>query len=660
MLERLFKRKNLTLESFLLSGIFCISVAILFLPTIGVGYFFLDDQKYVISNPYVALGITWDSIIWALSSLFFGQWHPLTWLSYMLETQIAGFSSDLQRLDNILLHCINSTLIYVALSRIGFKKLVIIAIVLCFAFGPISADPINSSRKDLLSLTFSLLTLLSYLKWRETNYLIKSFISVAIFYVFALASKPGIFLLPLLLILADFLQNPPSWNYSKIKKVAAYFALLVIISSSTVALNIFAHYSNDAIAPNAGTNLIPVFGTAFSKLLVNLWLVLDPSQVVFAYPSDLTIDSLPQIVLLLLSLALIFTVVISKKTLATSRSGIILGFVWFFVFIAPYIGVLQVGVQTFANRWIYGAQVGLLIVIFITLYELTRRRIKLLTTLAALSIFCFLVSEIYFGQKQLQAWNDPTLLFKHSESTYQNNITSYLNKISYQSFKLSQGSRAQELPSDFSLFEKILESSPHNYRARRSLIETPQDKTQFNCNNSSVVKILNSFNNPGQTITIKLETVELLFVLNQSEFWENCFQAQFKETSLEVAQKILTSPELQSSETYQKELLLTELFMRKSNSLQAKQHLDKALELNPFSCKVDRTAASFWFKAGNHPQALYYLKAANICDPTDVKLAELYSKSVFLWGDRSELSKFVSTYNHLKQLKAELLLRESK
>jgi hypothetical protein len=664
MAEKFLQRKTSSLDSLLLVSLVFISVGILFLPAIGSGYFFLDDHKYVISNPYVALGITWESIYWAFRSLFFGQWHPLTWLSYMIETQLAGFNSDLQRFDNILIHCINGALVYLALSRTGLKKLIVAAVTICFVFGTISAEPANwiSCRKDLLSVTFSLLTFLSYLNWRGTDYRTSAFLSVVLFYLCALASKPGVFLLPLILILADYLHNPSSWNYFKLKKIALKLVLLITIAASSVALNIFAHYSNDAIVPTHQSDLFQSFGLVLNKLLVNLWLVLSPWQVVFSYPSDLKINSFSQIIFLLLIGILILAIIFSKKTLPASRAGIFLGLGWFLVFIAPYVGVLQVGIQTFTNRWIYGAQIGLLLVVFITLFELSRLRIKLITTLATLTMLCFLASQLYFGHKQLQAWNDPQLLFKYAEAIYANNTTNYLNKISYQSFKLSQRGQTPELSSSAALFGEILNISPHNYRALRSLLEAYQDKKQLDCTQRLALKVLSSFKDSASksSLAIKLEAAELLLILNQSTFWKDCFQLQFKESSLDFAKKILFSPEFQAWKIYQKELVLSELFMHESNSIKAKQHLDRAIQLNPYSCKVDRAAASFWFKEGNHPLALSYLKAANACDPTDVKLAELYSKSVFLWGDRSELSKFVATYNNLKQLKAELRTRESK
>src|ERR1051325_2930016 len=137
-------------------------------PVTGHEFVDYDDGDYVFANPHVQAGLTWNGVLWALGTGHASNWHPLTWMSHMLDMSVFGKNNaGGHHLTSVLFHCANSALVFLllrALTGSEWRSLVVAAL---FAWHPLHVESVAwvSERKDVLSACFGLLTLLMYARY---------------------------------------------------------------------------------------------------------------------------------------------------------------------------------------------------------------------------------------------------------------------------------------------------------------------------------------------------------------------------------------------------------------------------------------------------------------------------------------------------------------
>ena len=161
----LWSRHKTSLIGLLLFGL----VVWAFLPAVGNGFINLDDGVYVYDNARVKNGLTWENIRWALTTLYFGIWHPLTWISHMLDCQWFGLRPGGHHLTNVLLHAANTALLFVVLRRMTGALWRPALVAALFALHPLHVESVAwvAERKDVLSTFFVMLTLWAYARYAE-------------------------------------------------------------------------------------------------------------------------------------------------------------------------------------------------------------------------------------------------------------------------------------------------------------------------------------------------------------------------------------------------------------------------------------------------------------------------------------------------------------
>src|SRR5689334_22910296 len=127
----------------------------------------LDDQHYLYDSPHVASGLTWQGIGWAFTTGYFCNWHPLTWISFMLDSQIYGMNPRGFLLTNLFLHTANSILLFLLLKAMTKRFSSSMLVAGLFALHPLHVESVAwaSERKDVLSTFFFLCTLLAYVRY---------------------------------------------------------------------------------------------------------------------------------------------------------------------------------------------------------------------------------------------------------------------------------------------------------------------------------------------------------------------------------------------------------------------------------------------------------------------------------------------------------------
>jgi hypothetical protein len=183
-----------------------ISILAVYYQVINFEFFYLDDPQYVIKNPMVKQGITLDSIRWAFFSIgYASNWHPLTWLSHMLDVEFYGLNPGMHHLTNVIFHCANTLLLFFLFYRLTSEKWKCAAVAVLFALHPLHVESVAwiAERKDVLSTFFWILTTWSYV-WYVERRGVRRYLLVMMLFVLGLMAKPMLVTLPFTLLLLDF------------------------------------------------------------------------------------------------------------------------------------------------------------------------------------------------------------------------------------------------------------------------------------------------------------------------------------------------------------------------------------------------------------------------------------------------------------------------
>ncbi|OQX10679.1 MAG: hypothetical protein BWK80_45505 [Desulfobacteraceae bacterium IS3] len=382
-----------------------------------------DDGEYVYENIHVKAGLTWESIVWAFTTTHMSNWHPLTWLSYMLEVQIYGpsFSADagLHHLGNVLFHIINSLLLFSVLKKMTGALWQSAFVAALFALHPLHVESVAwiSERKDVLSMFFWLLTMWGYARYVESpekyNYLI-----TLLFFMAGLMSKPMVVTLPFVLILLDF------WPLKRLKKSFTsifyekipFFVLTAILS----AVTFFAQKSESAV----GTlSVLPLDGRIANALVSYISYIVKmilPYGLSVFYPHPFTFpiwQVAGAAVLLIAISAFVFRNLRQKPYLAV-------GWLWYIGTLVPVIGLVQVGSQSMADRYTYIPLIGLFIIIAHGIPDiLPARRYKK----TGLALFAAVIISILMIMTETQAgyWKNSFTLFQHALAVTSDNYIAH-------------------------------------------------------------------------------------------------------------------------------------------------------------------------------------------------------------------------------------------
>ena len=194
----------------------CLALAVvtlaLYLPATRNGFVNFDDKVYIVDNPHVTAGLTWPGILWAFRITgYANNWHPLTWMSHMLDCQLFGLNAGGHHLTSVLLHVADSVLLLLLLNQMTGRLWRSAAVAALFAWHPLHVESVAwaSERKDVLSTLFWLLTMMAYVKYaRERgNGNPRRWIHYSlalVCFVLGLMSKPMVVTLPFVLLLIDF------------------------------------------------------------------------------------------------------------------------------------------------------------------------------------------------------------------------------------------------------------------------------------------------------------------------------------------------------------------------------------------------------------------------------------------------------------------------
>jgi tetratricopeptide (TPR) repeat protein len=393
----------------------------------------LDDDLYISNNPMVTRGLTVEGIKWAFTTFHASNWHPLTWLSHMLDTQLFGLDAGKHLLVNALIHVLNSLLLYAIVRRMTGKLWASAMVAALFALHPLHVESVAwaAERKDTLSIFFGLLAVLAYLGYVEAVSW-KRFAPVALMLGLGLLAKPMLVTLPFVLLLLDYwplrrmqwspaesIKTLPGTLLPLLREKLLLFALVAV----SMIVTYLAQSRGGAVRALADQPLSLRVGNALISYAKYFLLTFWPGGLGVYYPFSPA--NLPgwQILLAFLLLAAITILALRQ---AAKRPYLLVGWLWFLGTLVPVIGIVQVGGQAMADRYHYLPSIGLFIALVFAAAEWIERKAVPRAAVAAGAAILLLILGVR-ASTQVGLWRDSVSLFSHTLSVTSDNLVMEYN-----------------------------------------------------------------------------------------------------------------------------------------------------------------------------------------------------------------------------------------
>ncbi len=391
--------------------------------TARFGFVSFDDDRYVHDEPMVARGLSGEGVAWAFTRVHAGNWHPLTSLSLMLDVELFGVNAGAHHLVNVFLHALTTLLLLAALHRLtgAFWRSALVAAL--FALHPVKAESVAwiSERKDVLSGLFFVLALLAYDHFARAP-LLRRYLLLLLAAALGLLAKPMLVTLPLILLLLDFWpmrrwadREPGPYPARSASRLFLEKVPLLALAAGSAAATWWAQAR--ALGAGASISFTDRLANAAVTPVIYLKQTLWPTGLAAFYPHPQ--GELP-VWWALLALALLACVTLAGWHYRRVAPFLLTGWGWFLVMLLPVLGLIQVGWQARADRYLYLPQIGLTIAI-VWLAELGLRRLAAGRALGWSLGLVAIASCTVLAQRQVATWRDSETLWRRALAVTQNN-----------------------------------------------------------------------------------------------------------------------------------------------------------------------------------------------------------------------------------------------
>ena len=382
-----------------------------------------DDKDYITENQHVQAGLTLKSIAWAFTSTHAGNWHPLTWLSHMLDCQIYGLNPCGHHFTSVFFHILNSILLFLVFKRMtrAFWKSAFVAAL--FAIHPLHVESVAwvAERKDVLSTFFWMLTMGAYILYVE-NPGIKKYLLTVLLFALGLMAKPMLITLPFVLLLLDYwpLGRFNKWSLA-LQLIQEKIPLFVLAAASSI-VTFFIQQSGGAVESLDVLPLTIRISNALVSYVSYIGKMILPHNLAVLYPHP---DMPPVWQVAGACLLLVFVSFIAVKTLKCYPYFAV-GWLWYLGTLVPVIGLVQVGLQSMADRYTYIPLTGIFIIIAWGVSDLAAKwRYKKEGFAAASAILLSILMALTWFQ--LKHWINSVTLFRHAINVTKNNSVAHNN-----------------------------------------------------------------------------------------------------------------------------------------------------------------------------------------------------------------------------------------
>jgi tetratricopeptide (TPR) repeat protein len=373
-----------------------------------------DDNMYVTENSHVQSGLNRDSFLWVFGFTKIVYWHPLTWLSHILDCQLFGLRPGMHHLASLLIHIASTLLLFTAFKRMTGAVWRSAFVAALFALHPINVDSVAwiAERKNVLSTFFWMLTMLTYVYYTEKPNISRYLLMIAAF-VFGLLSKPMLVTLPFVLLLLDYWPLKRFEKKQVKKLILEKLPLFILTAVST-------YVSSLSFKNPSGTQTSPMYlrlANALVSYIKYIFKMIWPADLAVFYPYPFSVPAW-QVIGSLLLLICISAIVI---WLMRKKPYLITGWLWYTGTLVPVLGLVKIGLwPAIADRWMYVPSVGIFIIIAWGFYDLFARwRLsRILISILAAAFLSALGICTYF---QTFYWRNSITLFEHATAATKNN-----------------------------------------------------------------------------------------------------------------------------------------------------------------------------------------------------------------------------------------------
>ena len=384
-----------------------------------------DDGEYVVRNAQISRGLTLEGIGWAFTHVHSSNWHPLTWISHMLDCQVYGLNPRGHHLTNVLLQAATAILLFLVLRQMtgAFWRSAFVAAV--FAIHPLRVESVAwvAERKDLLSGLFFMLTIWAYVRYARAPWSPLRYGLVVLLFALGLMCKPMLVTMPFVLLLLDYwplnrlatLQGQNGKRPQTPRRLILEKLPLLGLGLASCAVTLFAQRTS--MAPVARMSLLWRLSNAVVSYTDYLRQMFWPADLAVLYPWEAARLGTLNIVTSIALLAGISLVVFVLRR----RRYLVTGWLWYLIMLGPVIGILQVGNQARADRYTYLPQIGLYLLLTWAAVEFCtgwRYRRALFASLSSV----ILVVLIFAARAQASYWRDSETLWSHALACTTDNI----------------------------------------------------------------------------------------------------------------------------------------------------------------------------------------------------------------------------------------------
>jgi len=583
----------------------------------------IDDPTYVTENPHIAHGLTGSGIIWAFTTDYAGNWHPLTWISHMLDVSLFGTSAAGPHMVNLLFHAANAVLLFLALRGLTFAHWRSAIVAALFALHPLHVESVAwvAERKDVLSTLFWMLTLLMYgryvlsVRGRLANYLL-----ALLFFALGLMSKSMLVTVPFVLLLLDYwplkrfaMEDGLKRVWPLVREKIPFFVLSGIVSVVTYdvqdkggAVVHLAHYSIGQRVSNAFIAYAEYIGKTF-------W----PTDLAVFYPNPLHWP------LARLGLCIFLVLGLTGAAIYYGRRWRFLftGWFWFFGTLIPVIGLVQVGGQAFADRYSYVPSIGIFIVLVWGAGALAIRwRIPALA--GAVVSMAVIVALSAVTLNQLRYWQNSEALFLRTGAVTRDNYEVYYGLGNYylREGRLDEAianyERGRQMnPSDLQVLHNLGVASfrKGNYEQAADYYQVAiRIKPDQPDNHSALGDVFIQLKKPAEAIAEYQESLRLRpdnWVVHSSlgDVFEG--QRRYPEALAEFTEVLRLNP------TARAECGLGEAMDALGKPAEALKHYTEALRLDPDNARTHYSMAFLMVEIGQNDAAIEQFSEAIKCQP---------------------------------------------
>jgi len=420
------------LRSVLVYSVLILATLSVYLPVRNFDFTNYDDDVYVFQNPRVLGGLTCKNILWSLTATEAANWHPLTWISHMTDIQIFGLKAGCHHLTSVGFHILNTVLLLVWLNTITgeFWKSSFVAAL--FALHPLHVESVAwiAERKDVLCTFFCFLALLFYThycqKKKRQQYLLALF-----FFICALMAKPMAVTLPFVFLILDYwpLKRFPEVFTKKIpvhdkralgQLLVEKIPFLMLSFLSCLATLVVQHRFVSSIETFPLLLRIANSFISYTEYLTKMVFPF-PLAVLYPHPRMISLWKLTASLFVILSITFLTILKIRR------RPWLAVGWFWYLGTLVPVIGLVQVGMQGYADRYTYIPLIGLFIMVAWQVPEMAHQFFKHRTFALSTGAAGILVVLWILTLFQVRQWENSITLFEHALKSTAGNFVAHNN-----------------------------------------------------------------------------------------------------------------------------------------------------------------------------------------------------------------------------------------